>query len=202
VLETLKQWILEYGYAAMYGLLCFGIVGVGVPDEILMTVVGYWTSIGWFGFVASAAVCYAGTMTGMTLSYWIGHKVGKPFLWRYGKWVKLTPARLEKAEGFFHRYGLWTVSFGYFIPGVRHLTCYLAGISRVNFWKYWLFAGSGAFIWVLTFLTLGHFIGDSIDTIMPLVHKYMAVGAVAVAILAGAAAYLVMRSRNRKRAVQ
>lgn len=197
VLETVKELIMQYGYVALYGLLAVGIVGVPVPDEILMTFVGYLTSIGWFRFGISLCVSFFGAMTGMVVSYTLGRKVGKPFLWRYGEWIKLTPARLSKAESWFRKYGMWTVSFGYFVPGVRHFTCYLAGVSSVGLGRYLLYAGSGALIWCTAFITLGRFIGQSIDTIMPLVHKYMGLGALAVSAVIVCAAYVAIRLRKR-----
>ncbi|WP_438448654.1 DedA family protein [Gorillibacterium sp. sgz5001074] len=197
VLEMLKEWILDYGYAALYGLLAVGIIGLPVPDEILMTFVGYLTSIGWFSYPAALAVAFAGALTGMLISYYIGHKVGKPFLRKYGKWVKLTPRRLDKAEGWFHRFGLWTVTFGYFVPGVRHLTCYLAGISGVGFWRYLIYACTGALLWSATFISLGHFIGQNIDSVMPQIHRYMGYGLLGIAVLAAGTAYFMVKSRKR-----
>lgn len=197
MLEAVKELILQYGYAALYGLLAVGIIGLPVPDEILMTFVGYLTGVGWFHFGIALVVSFAGAMTGMIVSYSLGRKVGKPFLWRYGKWVKLTPLRLSRAETWFHKYGLWTVCFGYFVPGVRHFTCYLAGVSSVKLWRYLLFAGSGAFIWCATFLSLGHFIGNSMDTIMPLVHRYMAIAACLLVLVVAGGTFVAVRCRKR-----
>lgn len=197
MLEAVKDLIIEYGYAALYGLLAAGIVGLPVPDEILMTFVGYLTSIGWFRFDCALFVSFCGAMSGMLVSYMLGRKVGKPFLWRYGKWIKLTPARLAKAESWFRKYGLWTVGFGYFVPGVRHFTCYLAGLSGVNMWRYLLYAGTGALVWCTTFITLGHFIGESIDTVMPLVHQYVGIAVLALSVVAVCAAFIVIRFRKR-----
>lgn len=197
MLEMLKDWILDYGYAALYGLLSVGIIGLPVPDEILMTFVGYLTSIGWFSYPVSVSVCFLGAITGMIISYIIGLKVGKPFLWKYGKWVKLTPKRLSMVEGWFRRFGMWTVTFGYFVPGVRHFTCYLAGISGVRIWKYLLFAGSGALIWSLTFITLGRFIGTNIESVMHIVHRYVGIGLLVFVVVAGGAAYMMLKTRKR-----
>lgn len=49
---------------------------------------------------------------------------------------------------------------GYFIPGVRHLTAYLAGISRIDFQKFMIFAYSGALLWSITFISLGYELGE------------------------------------------
>lgn len=195
--EALQQLLLQYGYMMLFGLLAVGIVGIPVPDEILMTFVGYWTSSGVFSYGMTLMVSFAGAMSGMIVSYMLGKRVGKPFLWRYGKWIKLTPARLEKAEGWFHKYGLWTVTFGYFVPGVRHFTCYLAGVSGVKFWRYMLYAGTGALVWCTTFITLGHFIGASLLSFMPMLHRYIGQGFLMVVIIVAIASLVVFRLKKR-----
>jgi membrane protein DedA with SNARE-associated domain len=198
--DYLLQLIDQYGYIALYALLALGIVGIPVPDEILMTTVGSLT-VGeepLLSYSTSFAVCYAGTMTGMIVSYTLGRKVGKPFLYRFGKWVKLTPERLLVAEGWFQRYGLWAVAFGYYVPGFRHFTCYLAGVSNVKLWRYLLFAGSGAFVWVATFISLGHVIGINAPIVLNMVHKYLGVTVTVVLVAAAIILYLYWRKRRKR----
>jgi membrane protein DedA with SNARE-associated domain len=197
--ETLKEFIVQYGYFAIYVLLALGIVGLPVPDEILMIFVGYLTIVGLLTYWIAIAVSFAGAMTGMTLSYLFGHKVGKPFLVKYGKWVKLTPERLGKAESWFHKYGLWTVFFGYFVPGVRHFTCYLAGASRVKFWRYLLYAGTGALVWCIAFITLGHFLGLSVQAVFYIIHRFVGWGLFTMLMLAGVIALMITGFRKRVR---
>ncbi|UJF31529.1 DedA family protein [Paenibacillus hexagrammi] len=197
--QTMFEFINHYGYFALYILLSAGIVGVPVPDETLMAIVGSLTAPGGpFRFTTALMVIYAGTMTGMIVSYTLGHRVGKPLLYRYGKWFKLTPGRIERAEGWFKKYGLWTVFFGYFVPGVRHFTCYLSGVSGVKFYKYLLYAGTGAMLWCTTFLTLGHFIGRNLEGIFHLLHRYMGMSFLVLAVFAGIGCYIYLRLRKRR----
>jgi membrane protein DedA with SNARE-associated domain len=161
--EIMKQMIMDYGYIAMFVLLTVGIIGLPVPVVIVMTFIGYLVLSNWFSLGMALIACFTGSMAGMIISYLLGKKVGKPFLFRYGKWVKLSPSRLDYAEKWFLPYGLWAVFFGYYIPGVRHFTCYLAGVSGVKFSRYLICAGIGALLWCATFLLLGYFLGDSLD---------------------------------------
>lgn len=182
---------------ALFGLLALGIIGLPIPDETLMTFVGSLTAFGHLSFGSSVAVSFAGSMSGMLISYWIGRRVGKPFLDRFGKWFHLTPARLARAEKWFQKYGVWAIFFGYFVPGVRHLTCYLAGMSGMRFWRYLVFSGSGAIVWCFTFITLGRIIGRNWESVMDLVHLYLGRGlAVALAVILLA---LVLFLRFRKK---
>lgn len=198
-MEQLVQLIDQYGYIALYGLLALGIVGLPVPDEILMTTVGSLTAgmDPLLTYSTSLIVSFAGAMTGMLVSYFLGHTVGKPFLYKFGKWVKLTPDRLSVAERWFHKYGLWAVVFGYYVPGVRHFTCYLSGVSNVKLWRYLLYAGTGALVWCATFLTLGHVIGANAPAIMQAVHHYMGISLTIIAVVVLILIYLYWRFRKR-----
>lgn len=159
----LQELVFQYGYLILYASLALGILGLPVPDEVLLTFVGYVATEGLLSYPTSILVGFAGAMTGMSLSYYIGKKLGRPLLWNKGRLFKLTPKRLAKVEDWFHRFGLWTVSFGYFIPGFRHIPCYLSGISAVQFRKYIRFAGIGAMVWCIFFISIGYLLGNTLD---------------------------------------
>lgn len=128
-----------------------------------MTMVGYLSSMGLLDFPVSLVISVLGTMSGMLCSYVLGRKFGKPLLWKYGKWVRFTTKRIEKTESWFGRYGPWAICIGYYIPGLRHLTCYLAGMSAMNPLKYILYSGLGAMCWCAIFISIGYFLGGNID---------------------------------------
>lgn len=161
-MEWVTEVIGQYGYGAIYILLAIGIVGLPIPDEIMMVTIGYLSSIHVLSYPLSVLFGFLGTVTGMTVSYWIGRKFGKPLLLRFGKYLFLTPNKLEKVERLFERYAQWTIIFGYYIPGVRHLTCYVSGISGINFRKYFIISSIGALIWCLIFVTIGYGVGGVI----------------------------------------
>lgn len=128
-----------------------------------MTMVGYLSSMGLLDFPVSLVISVLGPMSGMLCSYALGRKFGKPLLWKYGKWVRFTTKRIEKTESWFERYGPWAICIGYYIPGLRHLTCYLAGMSAMNPLKYILYSGLGAMCWCAIFISIGYFLGGNID---------------------------------------
>ncbi|CAH0149526.1 MULTISPECIES: DedA family protein [Peribacillus] len=158
-MDIVKDLISNYGYFAIYGLLAMGIIGLPVPDEFLMTFVGYLSSISVLNVQGAFLVSFLGSISGMLISYFIGKKVGKPFLRKHGKWIKMTPARLERLEKWFNKYGPWTIIIAYFIPGVRHFASYISGMNGMGKRKYFIFAGAGAFSWCLVFTAFGYFIG-------------------------------------------
>ncbi|PFE04971.1 DedA family protein [Bacillus cereus] len=158
-MELVQQVIADYGYLAIFLMLVLGIVGIPIPDEVMMTVVGYFTNINVLNYELAILVSFVGALLGMLISYMIGKKAGRPFIEKYGKWIGLKEKRIIKVEKWMGKYGSYSLIFGYFIPGVRHITCYLSGISKMKLKTYILFAAIGAFLWCFVFITFGRVIG-------------------------------------------
>ncbi|AIQ50571.1 DedA family protein [Paenibacillus sp. FSL R7-0331] len=161
-MEMLK-WIQELFAAYGYNVLFFGLllefIALPFPGETTMAFAGFLSYTGRLDFLTLVVVAFAGTTVGMTITYFIGLKAGLPFIQRYGKWFLFSPAKLEKTQHWFERYGSFLISIGYFIPGVRHFTGYFAGIIALPFRKFALYAYGGALVWVIIFLGIGKVFG-------------------------------------------
>lgn len=115
---------------------------------------------------------------------------------RYGKYARITEEHVEKAHAWFSRVGHWGLTFGYFIPGIRHLSAYAAGMSDVEPRQFALFAYTGGFLWVSTFLGLGYLLGNRWEAASKQVERYgLYLTLVCIVALAG---YLVWRKWFRK----
>ncbi len=195
--QNVLAWISQYTYLAIFLLLVFGIVGLPVPDETLLTFTGFLI----FKSHLSAPMAYtsalAGSASGITISYSLGRSFGAPLLHRFGRYLHITPERMERAHQWFERIGHWALTFGYFIPGVRHLTAYAAGMSGLAPHTFALFAYLGAALWVGAFLSLGYFLGDRWQAVQQSLDrdlKWLAIG-LAVLVLG----YLWWRKTHAKR---
>lgn len=144
---------------AIFILLALGIVGLPVPDEVIMTIIGYYTHTEALSYQMAMIASFLGAVIGMLISYTIGRKFGRNVIKKYGKWFGLKESRLNKVELWMKKYGAFALVFGYFIPGVRHITCYVSGIGKMNVKIYLLFASLGAFSWCGTFILIGRYIG-------------------------------------------
>ncbi|MDF9851321.1 membrane protein DedA with SNARE-associated domain [Paenibacillus sp. PastM-3] len=189
IMEMLK-WIQElfanYGYNVLFFGLLLEFVALPFPGETTMAFAGFLSYTGRLDFLTLVVVAFAGTTAGMTITYFIGLKAGLPFIQRYGKWFLFSPAKLEKTQRWFERYGSFLISIGYFIPGVRHFTGYFAGIIALPFRKFALYAYGGALIWVILFLGIGKVFGPQWTGIFHLFELY------ALWIVSGAAALAVL----------
>ena len=157
--QQVIAWITQYGYLAIFSLLVLGIVGLHVPDETLLTFTGYLVFKGHLSLPLAFAAAFAGSTCGITISYALGRTFGLVLIHRYGKYLHITEAHIRKAHAWFERVGHWGLTFGYFVPGVRHFTAYAAGMSAVESRQFALFAYSGGVVWVSTFIGLGYFLG-------------------------------------------
>jgi membrane protein DedA with SNARE-associated domain len=169
--EAAFHWISQYGYAGIFSLLTFGIVGLPVPDEWLLTFSGYLVFKHTLSFVPTFAAAFLGSACGITFSYLLGKVFDTYILLRYGRFLHITPERLARAHEWFERRGRWTLLVGYFIPGVRHLTGYVAGASELSYANFALFAYSGAFCWAAFFITLGYVLGENWNRVMQSIHE-------------------------------
>lgn len=195
--HQILAWITEYGYLAIFSLLVLGIVGLPVPDETLLTFTGYLVFRGNLTLPLAFLAALAGSASGITISYWLGRTFGLALIHRYGKYLHIRPEHLEKAHRWFERVGRWGLTFGYFIPGVRHLTAYAAGMSGEQPHQFALFAYSGAVLWVSSFIGLGYFLGERWQAVEQNIDRYLLAMTIGGAILA--VAYVAWRVWRRGR---
>jgi membrane protein DedA with SNARE-associated domain len=197
---TIEHFILliaSYGYPAIFFLLVLGIVGLPVPDETLLTLTGYLIFKGTLHFVPSFFCAFLGTACGISLSYAIGRFGGARFLMKYGERLHLTPARLDKAHAWFRRRGHWSLTFGYFIPGIRHVVAIAAGSSGLELGTFAFFAYSGAFFWAGLFICAGYFLGEGWHA-FPEMMRRIAIALLVLGLVAFAVFWFI-RSRRAKR---
>lgn len=181
--DRLLHWISQNGYPAIFSLLVLGIVGLPVPDETLLTFTGYLIYKAHLNPVWAFLASFGGSVCGITLSYTLGRTFGIALIHRYGRYLHLDEARISKAHDWFERIGRWALTFGYFIPGVRHFTAYAAGMSDLEPHWFAVFAYSGALLWTTTFLSLGYFLGDHWEQVVAQLHQHVMKATLAAAAL-------------------
>jgi len=190
-------WITHYGYLAIFSLLVLGIVGLPVPDETLLTFTGYLAFTGHLSLPLAFGTALAGSISGITISFYLGRVLGMKVIHRYGRYLRIKEEHFNQAHGWFERVGHWALTIGYFIPGVRHLTAYAAGISELQPSHFALFAYSGAVLWVSTFIGLGYFLGDRWKAVEGNIHHVLVLTAIGIGVLL--IGYLVWWKWLRKR---
>jgi membrane protein DedA with SNARE-associated domain len=118
--------------------------GVIVPGETLVIVGGFYAKVGDLWVPAVAFVAAVGAILGDNLGYWIGRRFGRGWLERHGRKVLITPDRLETAERYYRQHGGKTIFFGRFIPVVRSVGFIVAGVSKMDWRRFFLYDVLGA----------------------------------------------------------
>jgi len=154
------EWVARYGYFGIFGLLMLGIVGPLIPDETILVVSGILAREGRLEYVGVLAAGYAGSLCGITVSYLLGRNGLSYLVERIPFMRRHSAVYLERVHRWFSRYGHWTLFFGYFVVGVRHFTAVVAGASKMRIGYFAIYAYTGGLIWVVTFVSLGYFLGD------------------------------------------
>src|SRR5215831_17588070 len=158
--EAALHWVTQHGYVGIFSLLFLGIVGLPIPDEWLLTLSGYLIFKQTFKPVPTIAAAFLGSASGITVSYILGRTFGTYLLVHYGSRFGISHNDVDRVHRWFHRIGHWALTFGYFVPGVRHLTAYVAGATELEIPEFAFFAYSGALMWSLTFISAGYYFGE------------------------------------------
>ncbi len=165
IIEFLEPYLgVPWGYVIV-GLATFleNSVGAGVivPGETLVIVGGFYARIGELWLPGVAMVAVVGAVLGDNLGYWLGRRFGRGFFERHGRKLLVTPERLATAERYYAQHGGVTVFLGRFIPVVRSVGSIAAGISRMEWKRFFVYDLAGALIWGIGHSTLGYVLGAS-----------------------------------------
>lgn len=121
-----------------------------------------------------AVLCgVVGSILGAYLNYWVSLKLGRPLLYKYGKWFFLKPAALARAEEIFREYGDGATFVGRLLPVIRHLISIPAGLSRMHFGRFTLYTATGAGLWCAVLTAMGYWFGLQVQdmTYVELLHR-------------------------------
>ncbi|RNB69058.1 DedA family protein [Brevibacillus panacihumi] len=193
--QVLDVLVMKYGYLGIFGSLALGIIGLPIPDEVLMTYAGFAVARGTLLMPLAFLSAFLGAITGITISYMIGRKWGLPLLLRFGPYLHITEQKIASTQKLFTRYGPFLLVIGFFLPGVRHLTAYLAGMAVMDLRRFILFAYSGAFLWSMTFLQLGFALGKDWYRVAVYARHY-GFWLLVIAVLIGLGVYVWRRGRG------
>jgi len=171
-LQLIEQYMLAYGYWAVFFGVMLENAGLPVPGETILLVGGYFASSrpDQFNIVRVMITAASGAVIGDNIGFAIGHHYGRGFLLRIGRFFLLTPKRFEHMENYFERHGNKTILVARFITGLRVFAALLAGASRKMPWRVFLaYNLAGAILWAVAITSLGYLFAAS----LPLLVKWV-----------------------------
>ena len=194
-LQLIEQYMYQYGYWAVFFGVMLENAGVPVPGETILLVAGYLCSKGDLHIGLVMLVAATGAVVGDNIGFAIGHHYGRGILLRFGRFVFLTPKRLEHIEDYFTRYGNKTILFARFVTGLRVFAGPLAGASKMEWRVFFAYNVAGAVLWSIVITSLGYVFGQS----LPLLVKWLRVSGTILLVAAIIIGVIIWRIRAHRK---
>ncbi|MHB8763671.1 MAG: bifunctional DedA family/phosphatase PAP2 family protein [Deferrisomatales bacterium] len=118
-------------------------VGLIVPGVGLVVGAGVLAARGFGDPWWVAGLASLGAVAGFGLSYHLGRAGGS----RMARWGRRAQDARDRAAGFFHRFGAWSVFWGHFFGPVRALVAFAAGAAGLPARRFWTASVLGAVAW-------------------------------------------------------
>lgn len=199
----MKDWIIsvmeQLGYFGIALLMFLDNVFPPIPSEIIMPSAGYTASqcqLLLIGVIISGSI---GSLLAAATLYWLGRKISDQKLYafvdKYGKYLFIKVADVDKSLEWFERYGHRIVFFGRMVPAVRSLISIPAGMSKMPFAKFMFYSGLGTIIWTTFLAYVGYYFGNNTE----MMHKiFSQVSYLIIAIVISIIIWIVYRRQKRK----
>lgn len=162
--KTLEVLIQQYGtliYAVLFAII-FAETGLVVlfffPGDTLLFIAGALCAVGEMNLPLLMFLLTTAAITGNTVNYWIGEKVGQKVFTHDYRWINKDA--LKKTHDFFEKHGGKTIVLARFVPVVRTFAPFVAGVSDMTFARFQLYNFTGAILWVVLLTTAGYFFGN------------------------------------------
>ena len=167
-LEQVAAYAPTWGLALVFVFMAIESSFIPFPSEVVMIPAGVLAFRGeltlhapWPDAALALAVGTLGSLAGAFVNYWLGLRLGRPFLYRYGKWFFLKEQTLARAEDLFRRYGDITTFVCRLVTVIRQIISIPAGFARMPLGRFAFFTALGAGAWNLVLLAVGGYFGHA-----------------------------------------
>ncbi|MDA4114423.1 MAG: DedA family protein [Thaumarchaeota archaeon] len=144
-----------------------------IPSEVVLPLAGYYlVYLGHFNFWLVVIAASIGSLLGTLIDYAIGYYLGRAAILRYGRIIRLNEGNLKTAEGWFARHGSVTVLLARFVPLLRTLIAFPAGIAEMNLAKFVGYSIVGIFAWDAILIYVGVVSGQNYAAIVSALQTY------------------------------
>ncbi|MSN99536.1 hypothetical protein BHT95_11595 [Bacillus paralicheniformis] len=182
IVNDILMWLTDLGY---FGI-AIGLMIEIIPSEIVLAYGGYLVSSGSITMTGAVIAGVIGGTIAQLFLYWIGYYGGRPFLYKYGKYLLIQKHHIQTAEKWFEKYGGGVVFSARFIPVVRHAISIPAGIAKMPILKFTGLTVLAIIPWSILFVYLGVQLGSRWDHVENAARTYttpIMIGAAAMIIL-------------------
>lgn len=195
----MAQWVLDVVSALSYLGLALLLIAENlfppIPSEVVLPLAGFLVGRGDLNLWGALVAATTGSVLGAVVLYSLGRWGGRRFVLRYGSWLRVDEDRLDRAEGWFRRYGDVLVLFARIVPIARSIVSIPAGTAKMPLARFVILTGIGSAIWNALLIGAGVILGANWSVVQNWAGSYS--DAVLILAAVGAAAYLLLRHFRR-----
>jgi membrane protein DedA with SNARE-associated domain len=151
----------NYGLFFLFGIVCLESAGLWLPGETALIAAGVYASKGHLSITGVIAVAAVAAIIGDNMGYWLGREGGRRLLTRYGPLRRFSERVLPPAERFFERHGGKAVFLARFFGGLRVTGAWMAGITRMTWWRFLFWNAAGGIVWALAVGLIAYYAGKA-----------------------------------------
>jgi len=189
-LARVTHLLLTYGLALLFGLVAIESSGVPLPGETALIAAAVLASQGHYSIVAVIAVAAAGAVVGDNIGYWLGRTGGRELLARLPVVRDHFERVLPVAERFFDRHGSKTIFLARFFAVLRVTAAWVAGISRMPWWRFLLWNAAGGIVWAILVGVVAYQVGKAAADAISRYGLYAGIAVAVLVVVAGVGARL------------
>jgi membrane protein DedA with SNARE-associated domain len=195
IFNTIVNLLNQTGYLGIFLLMVMESATLPVPSEVVLPLGGYLVSQGRLEFWSTVAVATIGSLVGTMVDYGIGYYLGRPAVLRYGRIVRFSEKRLETTEKWFATHGKIVVLLARFVPLLRTLIAFPAGIVRMDVKRFLAYSAVGILVWDIALVYLGFLAGRNSTAVANTLQAYFLPLGVAAVVIAGILVYRELRTQ-------
>ncbi len=190
----MTHFIQDYGLWFLFGIVCLESAGAWLPGETALIAAAIYASNGHLSITGVIAIAAAGAIIGDNIGYWLGREGGRRLLYRYALLGRFADRVLPPAERFFERHGGKAVFFARFFGGVRVTGAWMAGITRMTWWKFLFWNAAGGIVWAIGVGLIAFYGGHAAADVIEEYGLYGGIGVVVI-VVAGLVGFHFLRRR-------
>jgi membrane protein DedA with SNARE-associated domain len=173
------HFIEQYGLLVVFGIIFLEVAGLPfIPGEAALITAAALASQGHGNIVAIIGVAIAAAILGALVGYVLGHHWGRDLLSRWSRLERVSRKGLDRSQHFFDNHGSKAVFLGRFVPVVRATLGWMAGVGRMNFFRFLVWNVAGAVAWATAIGLLAYYLGAAV---IKAIEKDLLYGVIAIA---------------------
>ena len=158
----MTHFFTSYGLPLLFAVVMLESFGIPLPGETALIAFGVLAAEGHYSIASVIAIAAAGAIVGDNLGYWLIGRLGGRALFRRWRWLNRYSDRvLPRAEALMDRHGGKTVFFGRFVAVLRYTVAWIAGLSRMNWWKFLFWNAAGGIAWATAVGLIAYYSGQA-----------------------------------------